>query len=46
MDTHQVGTAWLPIDEIDRYRVSPPALAEWLQSDPSSRPVGLGFVTT
>ena len=41
-DGQQIGTAWLPIDELHLYDVRPPRLREWLQSDPSSRPTWLG----
>lgn len=41
-DGNQVGTAWLPIAELDRHEVQPPELSAWLRSDPSSRPTWLG----
>ncbi|WP_240613158.1 NUDIX domain-containing protein [Brachybacterium endophyticum] len=44
MDTWQVGTSWLPVAELDRFDVRPRAVADWLQADPSIRPVGLGVV--
>lgn len=44
MDTWQVGTSWLPVDQLDRFDVRPRAIADWLQADPSIRPVGLGPV--
>jgi 8-oxo-dGTP diphosphatase len=43
-DDFQVGTAWLPINDLDRYDVRPRALADWLRADPSIRPVSLGAV--
>lgn len=45
-DVAQVGTAWLPIDELDRFRVVPAELGAWLRADPSARPVGLGTLTS
>ncbi|UEJ81749.1 NUDIX domain-containing protein [Brachybacterium halotolerans subsp. kimchii] len=44
MDAWQVGTSWLPVDQLDRFDVRPRAIADWLQADPSIRPVGLGPV--
>ncbi|WP_152354213.1 NUDIX domain-containing protein [Brachybacterium subflavum] len=44
MDTWQVGTSWLPVERLDRFDVRPRAIADWLQADPSIRPVGLGPV--
>lgn len=44
-DGRQEGTAWLRIAELDRYDVRPRELAQWFQSDPSSRPVWLGTLT-
>lgn len=43
-DAGQLGVAWLPIAELDRHRVIPPALGEWLMADPSVRPTWLGTV--
>lgn len=45
MDPYQVGTSWLPIDTLHTVDVRPRGLAEWLQSDPAIRPVGLGELT-
>lgn len=44
-DTNQVGVRWIDIGELHRYRVSPQAVAQWLQSDPSIRPRTLGTLT-
>jgi 8-oxo-dGTP diphosphatase len=44
MDTWQVGTSWLPVDDLESYDVRPRAVADWLQADPSIRPVGLEVV--
>ena len=41
-DGRQAGTAWLPLDRLGGYDVKPPALARWLESDPSDRPISLG----
>src|SRR5690625_7168136 len=41
-DSGQVGSAWLPLDRLDRYDVRPLELARWLLTDPSDRPLGLG----
>lgn len=41
-DPGQEGTDWLPIGRLDQFEIHPPGLAQWLESDPSSRPVGLG----
>ncbi len=41
-DPGQEGTDWLPIGRLDQFEIHPPGLAQWLDSDPSSRPVGLG----
>ena len=41
-DRRQAGTAWLPLDGLGGYDVQPPALARWLESDPSDRPLSLG----
>src|SRR5699024_12804385 len=38
----QAGTAWLPLDRLGEHDVQPPALARWLESDPSDRPLSLG----
>lgn len=44
-DPGQVGCQWLPIAELERYDLRPVELGRWLQSDPSSRPVGIGPTT-
>lgn len=41
-DGRQAGTAWLPLDRLGDYDVRPSALARWLESDPSDRPLSLG----
>ena len=41
-DPRQAGTAWLPLDQLDAHEVQPLALARWLESDPSDRPISLG----
>ena len=41
-DRLQAGTAWLPLDRLGEHDVQPPALARWLESDPSDRPLSLG----
>lgn len=41
-DPGQAGTAWLPLDRLDEFDVRPPALARWLESDPSDRPISWG----
>jgi 8-oxo-dGTP diphosphatase len=41
-DARQAGTAWLPLDRLGEHEVHPPALARWLESDPSDRPLSLG----
>src|SRR5699024_4904696 len=41
-DRLQSGTAWLPLDRLGEHDVQPPALARWLESDPSDRPLTLG----
>jgi len=41
-DSGQVGSAWLPLDRLDRYDVRPVELARWLLADPSDRPLALG----
>lgn len=41
-DPGQEGTDWLPIGRLDQFEIHPPGLAQWLDSDPSSRSVGLG----
>ncbi|WP_394216598.1 NUDIX domain-containing protein [Brachybacterium vulturis] len=41
-DRRQAGTAWLPLESLGEYDVQPPALARWLESDPSDRPLSLG----
>lgn len=43
-DPGQQGTDWLPIGRLDQYEIHPPGLAQWLDSDPSARPVGLGVL--
>lgn len=43
-DPGQEGADWLPIGRLDEYEVHPPGLAQWLEADPSSRPVGLGVL--
>lgn len=44
-DPDQVGTDWLPIGRLDEYDVRPLGLSQWLESDPSCRPVGLGTLS-
>jgi 8-oxo-dGTP diphosphatase len=41
-DARQSGTAWLPLDRLAEHTIHPPALARWLESDPSDRPLALG----
>jgi len=41
-DARQAGTAWLGLDRLAAHDVQPPALARWLEADPSDRPVALG----
>lgn len=41
-DPRQQGTAWLPLGRLEEFDVQPPALARWLASDPSDRPLSLG----
>ena len=41
-DPRLAGTAWLPLDRLAEHDVQPPALARWLESDPSDRPLSLG----
>ncbi|AXK46968.1 NUDIX domain-containing protein [Brachybacterium saurashtrense] len=41
-DPGQQGTAWLPLGRLEEFDVQPPALARWLASDPSDRPLSLG----
>lgn len=43
-DPGQDGTDWLPIGHLAEHEVHPPGLAQWLEADPSSRPVGLGVL--
>lgn len=43
-DPGQEGADWLPIGRLDQYEIHPPGLAQWLESDPSARPVGLGVL--
>lgn len=43
-DPGQEGTEWLPIGRLGDHEIHPPGLAAWLESDPSSRPVGLGVL--
>lgn len=44
-DGNQLGIAWLPIDELDRWDLRPRELAQWLRDDPSSRPTWIGTIT-
>lgn len=44
LDDDQVGTAWIPIERLAEHDVIPRAVAQWLASDPSSRPVFLGEI--
>ncbi|MBE4909986.1 NUDIX domain-containing protein [Bacillus luteolus] len=43
-DDDQIGTEWLPLSEIDRFRVYPQALKQWLKGDIHKAPIYLGDI--
>jgi 8-oxo-dGTP diphosphatase len=43
-DDDQIGTEWLPLSEIDKYRIYPKALKKFLKDDIHNAPIYLGDI--